>query len=171
MRRALAYNRWFTTAIAIAASTAVAACGPAEVATPGMPAPDARQVAQGQAIHAQQCASCHGARGEGAPRWNNPDAAGELPPPPHDSTGHTWRHADGMLFRIVRDGWRDPYNASDRLTMPPFATTLTPGETRAVIAYLKTWWTPEQRDFQWRESRKEPFPDSVPPSTTPPAAG
>lgn len=166
----MGHDRWFTAAIAFAVSTAVAGCGPGEVATDGVPALDARQVAQGQAIYAQQCASCHGARGEGAPRWNEPDATGELPPPPHDSTGHTWRHADGMLYRIVRDGWRDPYNASDRLTMPPFASSLTPEETRAVIAYLKTWWSPEQRAFQWRESRKEPFPDGSAPSATPAAA-
>lgn len=145
------------------ASVTAWACTPAEVETPAVPDLDAGEVAQGKAIYVQQCASCHGVRGEGAPRWSVQDALGELPPPPHDSTGHTWRHADGMLFRLVRDGWRDPDNRSDRLTMPAFAGALTPGQTRAVITYLKTWWTPDQRVAQWRESGSEPFPPVVAP--------
>lgn len=112
----------------------------------------------GRGVYRAQCASCHGARGEGAAGWERPDARGELPPPPHDSRGHTWKHADGMLYRIVRDGWRDPFNKTARLTMPAFGRTLSPGEIRSVIDFLKTMWTPAQRRFQRDESRRAPYP-------------
>lgn len=112
----------------------------------------------GHRIYAAQCASCHGAHGEGAADWREPDAHGEMPPPPHDGSGHTWKHADGMLYRIVHDGWRDPFNKTQRLTMPAFGQILAPREIRAVIDYLKPLWSSEQRRFQADESRKAPFP-------------
>ena len=116
------------------------------------------QIDTGKRVYQTQCASCHGARAEGAPDWREPDAKGEMPAPPHDRTGHTWKHGDGMLYRIVGDGWRDAFNKTQRLTMPPFGDKLSPTRIRAVIEYLKTLWTPEQRRFQRDESRKAPYP-------------
>jgi len=107
----------------------------------------------GEKLYQQFCASCHGPDGEGQPDWEHPNAAGELPAPPHDATGHTWKHADAMLYRMVAEGWRDPWNETRRLTMPAFGAIMTPEEIRAVITYLKTLWTPEQRRFQQEESR------------------
>jgi len=63
-----------------------------------------------------------------------------------------------MLYRIVQEGWRDPFNKTQRLTMPPFKSQLSRADTLAVIAYLKTLWTPEQRWFQAEETRGHPFP-------------
>lgn len=122
------------------------------------PAPDRQQIAVGHLIYQQHCATCHGDRGEGRPGWQQPDAQGELPPPPHGPAGHTWKHADGMLYQIIRNGWRDPFNKTQRLTMPAFEGTLSPNEITAVITYLKTLWTPEQRRFQREESKHQPFP-------------
>lgn len=116
----------------------------------------------GRVVYQRSCASCHGARGEGAPAWQRPDRQGELPAPPHDSEGHTWKHSDGMLYRIVQQGWRDPFNKTQRLTMPAFQGQLSRRETIAVISYLKTLWTPEQRRFQKRESAHQPFPPEGP---------
>lgn len=81
-----------------------------------------------------------------------------MPAPPHDRTGHTWKHSDAMLYRIVRDGWRDPFNKSPGLTMPGFGNDLSPAEIRAVLDALKTGWTPQQRAFQRKESRTAPYP-------------
>lgn len=120
--------------------------------------PDEEEIQAGRQIYQAQCASCHGPRGEGAPKWEQPDKLGELPAPPHDAQGHTWKHADGMLYRIVKQGWRDPFNKTQRLTMPAFGQTLAPKEIRAVIEYLKTLWTNEQRHFQREESRRQPYP-------------
>lgn len=115
-------------------------------------------VVKGEAIYQQYCAACHGAKGEGKPGWEERDALGELPPPPHDPTGHTWKHSDAMLYRMIRDGWRDPFNKTKRLTMPAYKDVLSPTEIKAVVTYLKTLWTPEQREYQREESKGHPFP-------------
>lgn len=122
------------------------------------PPSDRQQVDTGRVLYQQQCAACHGVQGEGKPGWQERDVRGELPPPPHGPEGHTWKHADGMLYRIIRDGWRDPFNKTKRLTMPAYGETLSPGEIHAVITYLKTLWTPEQRSSQQEESQRQPFP-------------
>ena len=142
-------------AAALLGAAALSACqGREEEAPP----PDPEVVAVGEQVYRLNCASCHGAAGEGQPEWETPNAAGELPAPPHDSTGHTWKHSDAMLYRIISQGWRDPFNRTERLTMPAYGGVLSPLEIRAVVAYLRTLWTDEQRRFQWEESRDEPFP-------------
>lgn len=118
----------------------------------GAPPLDPREVEAGRVVYRQHCASCHGIRGEGEPNWEELNARGELPSPPHDAEGHTWKHSDAMLYRMVSEGWRDPFNKTDRLTMPPFRDVLSPEQIRDVITYLKTLWTPEQRQFQWEET-------------------
>jgi len=117
---------------------------------------DPDSVKSGRAIYEQRCASCHGADARGAPNWQEPDERGELPAPPHNSQGHTWRHSDAMLYEMIAKGMRDPFNKTTRLTMPPFVDAMSPEQIRAVIAYLKTLWTPEQRAFQSEESRQQP---------------
>lgn len=112
----------------------------------------------GRRVYADHCAACHGSRAQGQPKWERPNTLGELPAPPHDKHGHTWKHADGMLYRIVSEGWRDPFNKTQRLTMPAYRESLKPAEIQAVIDYLKTLWTPQQRAFQVRESQKDPYP-------------
>lgn len=137
------------------AASAAAAAAPTSSA-------DAALVDQGRTVYQQQCAVCHGAQGEGARAWEQLDAQGELPAPPHGANGHTWKHSDAMLYRIIQQGWRDPFNKTQRLTMPAFKGQLSRADTIAIIAYLKTLWTPEQRQFQSEESRREPFPPEAP---------
>ncbi|MFC3284958.1 c-type cytochrome [Litchfieldella rifensis] len=112
----------------------------------------------GEKIYQQYCASCHGPQGKGMPNWERQNAQGELPAPPHGPEGHTWKHSDAMLYRIVAEGWRDPWNKTERLTMPTFKDILAPAEIRDVVNYLKTLWTPEQRRHQAEESEGAPFP-------------
>lgn len=113
----------------------------------------------GGRLYRQYCASCHGIEGEGQPNWERQNPWGELPAPPHGPEGHTWKHSDAMLYRIVAEGWRDPWNRTERLTMPAFEDVLTPAEIRTVINYLKTLWTPEQRRHQASESEASPYPE------------
>lgn len=117
-------------------------------------------VAQGRQVYAANCASCHSDNTQGAPNWQQPNEQGNLPPPPHDASGHTWRHSDGELYRIIRDGWRDPFNKTPELTMPPFKDRLSDQEIKAVITYFKSLWTPEQRQYQWEQSQDDPLPSS-----------
>lgn len=124
----------------------------------GAASPNQQEIDTGRLIYQQQCAACHGVKGEGKPGWEKRDALGELLPPPHDPTGHTWKHADAMLYKTIREGWRDPFNKTKRQTMPAYKDVLTPQETRAVISYLKTMWTPKQRRIQREESKHHPFP-------------
>jgi mono/diheme cytochrome c family protein len=126
--------------------------------TAGAATPKQQETDIGKRVYQQSCAACHGAKGEGQPGWEKRNALGELPAPPHGPEGHTWKHADGMLYRIIRDGWRDPFNKTQRQTMPAFKDVLPPQEIRAVVNYLKTMWTPEQRRIQREESKRMPFP-------------
>lgn len=120
---------------------------------------DPQMVARGQAIYQANCATCHGAKGEGAPRWKTSNADGTLPPPPHDSSGHTWHHSDGLLFRIVRDGGQPAYGYPGfRSNMPAWRDNLTDEEIIAVITYLKSLWGPKERALQEQVSRDDPFP-------------
>lgn len=118
------------------------------------PPPLAReQVEAGRLVYQQSCASCHGSQGKVTANWEEPNALGNLPPPPHDADGHTWKHSDAMLYRMVSEGWRDPFNKTEELTMPAFKSQLSPDQIRHVISYLKTLWTSEQRQFQWEETQ------------------
>lgn len=156
MRRSLLL--WMTAAL-------LSLAAPVYAAKPASKPADQQEINMGRRIYQQYCAACHGAKGEGKPGWQERDAQGELPPPPHDPEGHTWKHGDGMLYRIIRDGWRDPFNKTERQTMPPYGQILAPGEIRAVVNYLKTLWTPEQRRIQREESRRHPFPPDARPAT------
>ncbi len=110
-------------------------------------------LARGAQVYAANCASCHGARGEGG----NPaaplerDTNGLRPAPPHDSTGHTWHHPDALLKEIITNGSSYPDFQSP---MPAWGDKLSEAEIDAVIAYIKTWWTDEQRQFQEQVSRQ-----------------
>lgn len=102
----------------------------------------------GREIYAQNCAACHGAYGEGQfpdnPRAR--DADGRYGAPPHNDSGHTWHHDDDLLYQIVREGGMG--NPEDFNPMPAFSDRLSDGEIEAVIFYIKTFWTEEQRQSQ-----------------------
>ena len=115
----------------------------------------------GAAVYKINCAACHGARGEGAADWKRSGPDGIYPAPPHDSTGHTWHHADGLLYRIVASGMAGALgdtSSPSRYRMPPFDSTLSSREIHAVITYLQAGWTPAQRRHQVEVSREDPFP-------------
>lgn len=117
-----------------------------------VPSPGGDRVAVGRDVYLRYCASCHGVNGKGQENWQQRDEYGELPAPPHDTSGHSWRHSDDMLYRMISRGWRDPFNRTERLTMPAFGAMLSEQEIRDVIAYLKTLWTDEQRIYQDKAS-------------------
>lgn len=130
---------------------------------------DADAVRAGATVYRLHCASCHGIRGEGAPNWKRPGAGGVYPPPPHDSTGHTWHHPDGLLYRIVALGSAEALGDTaheERYGMPAFDGKLSGHEIRAVVTFLKVRWTLAQRRGQADLSRADPFPDSAAPRLT-----
>lgn len=105
-------------------------------------ATDAVRVARGKQLYAQACASCHGAKLEGQPDWRERLPNGRMPAPPHDASGHTWHHADAVLFAITKHGLVPGVTApvgyvSD---MPAFSTSLSDDDIVAVLAYIKSTW-------------------------------
>jgi mono/diheme cytochrome c family protein len=114
-------------------------------AVPPIPALIPARVQQGAGLYAQHCAACHGTNLEGAPNWKQPDADGAYPPPPHDSSGHTWHHADDLLLSIVQNGGDPAFNSR----MPAFKDKLSTEEILAILEFFKSRWGPEEREFQW----------------------
>jgi mono/diheme cytochrome c family protein len=104
---------------------------------------DPAQVAQGEALYRAQCASCHGAKLEGQPNWRKQLPDGTLPAPPHDASGHTWHHADPLLFKITKDGGQAGAPPGFRSNMPAFGDKLSDAEIWAVLAFIKSRWPPE----------------------------
>jgi mono/diheme cytochrome c family protein len=140
----------------------LASCGMTGGRTKPLPTPtviplpplDPARVAQGRQLYLQHCASCHGEGAQGAPNWQVPNARGDLPAPPHDDSGHTWRHRDSELTGIILNGMRDPFNKTPELTMPPFSGIVTHSEVEAMITYFKSLWSPDRRRYQEEQNLK-----------------
>jgi S-disulfanyl-L-cysteine oxidoreductase SoxD len=116
----------------------------------------AAQLDVGRRVYVAQCAACHGLNLEGQPNWRQRLANGRLPAPPHDATGHTWHHADAVLFGITKEGlvpgrYGPPGYESD---MPAFKTVLSDDEIRAVIVYIKSTWPEGVRAKQQAINRR-----------------
>ncbi|MEW2919604.1 cytochrome c [Ruegeria sp. ANG10] len=113
---------------------------------------DDRDLPNGQALYAEQCASCHGANLEGQPDWQTPDDNGILPAPPHDETGHTWHHDNQLLFEYTLLGGEaalavrgvDGFASG----MPGFGDTLTDDDIWDILAYIRSTWPDEIQRLQ-----------------------
>jgi len=66
---------------------------------------------------------------------------------PYDASGHTWHHSDHLLLEIVAQGSEFP-----QCQMPIFGDQLSDEEIQAILEYIKKWWGPEERAFQWQVS-------------------
>ena len=110
---------------------------------------DARQVALGETVYRQDCASCHGAKLEGQANWRTRKPDDRLPAPPHDESGHTWHHPDDQLIRITKLGLKPPLAPEGyESDMPAFGTFLTDEHIWAVLAFIKSRWPAEIRARQ-----------------------
>ena len=116
-----------------------------QTAVPPLPTLNPENVSQGEILYAQYCAKCHGANLEGSPNWKQRLPDGSLPPPPHDSSGHTWHHSDELLINITENGG-DP---ADNSKMTPFKDQLSREEVVAILEFIKSKWGREEREYQW----------------------
>ena len=117
---------------------------PAAEGDPG----DAAEVALGEQVYAAHCAACHGNHLEGQPNWRMRKPDGRLPAPPHDYHGHTWRHPDRELFNIVKNGVAPYAPPGYQTDMTGFGGVLSDAQIWAVLAYIKSAWPPEFREYQ-----------------------
>jgi mono/diheme cytochrome c family protein len=112
-------------------------------------------LARGEAIYAEACASCHGADLEGQPDWRSPGPDGRLPAPPHDETGHTWHHPDRILLDITMRGTAAVVGGGYESNMPGFGDTYTEEELRDVLEWIKTQWPERERAHQANVSAQD----------------
>ena len=143
-----------TTARAIVVAAAIAGWLPV-----GQIASAADDLAQGAALYAEHCASCHGENLEGAPDWRRQGEDGLYPAPPHDATGHTWHHGDRLLFDYTKLGGEGALAALGitdfESGMPGFAEVLTDDEIRNILAFIKSTWPEPLRSHQEDMTRQE----------------
>jgi mono/diheme cytochrome c family protein len=113
----------------------------------------------GQAIYADNCASCHGENLEGQENWRTLNDDGTLPAPPHDETGHTWHHDNEMLFLYTKLGGAEYLKqkglAGFASAMPGFKDALTDPEILAVLDFIKSTWPQDIQDGQAERSRQK----------------
>lgn len=119
--------------------------GPQTTSEPGNYVPD---LAQGEAIYAEACASCHGATLKGQPNWKSAGPDGRLPAPPHDETGHTWHHSDRVLLQITALGTATVVGNGYESNMPGFGEVYSEEELRDVLAWIKTHWPDREHGHQ-----------------------
>lgn len=106
-------------------------------------------IALGEGLYQANCATCHGAGGEGQPNWQSRRPDGTLPAPPHDASGHTWHHTDSLLLEIIERGGQAVYGGPGLQSgMPAFGDRLTAAEIEAVLEYIKTLWGETEREYQ-----------------------
>jgi mono/diheme cytochrome c family protein len=114
---------------------------------------DAAAGSRGQRLYVATCQSCHG----GATGGSMMDI-----PPPHNSNGHTWHHPDCQLIEIVLQGsgemgemMRKMMGAGeDTPRMPAFKGSLSREDVAAILGYIKTFWSEEQRQSQAKATRE-----------------
>lgn len=87
---------------------------------------------RGQQLYDANCASCHGANGEGY-------ASRETPAPAVNAGEHAWHHPDDQILALLRNGG---------MQMPGVGAGWSESDLHSVLAYVKQWWTPEQRRAQ-----------------------
>ena len=116
-----------------------------QTAVPPLQTLNPENVAQGEILYSQYCAKCHGANLEGAANWKQRLPDGSLPPPPHDSSGHTWHHSDEVLISVIENGG-DP---ADNSKMTAFKDQLSREEIVAILEFIKSKWSREEREYQW----------------------
>ena len=115
--------------------------------------PTPKTIALGRELYAINCASCHGTNLEGQPNWRGRNPDGSVPAPPHDASGHTWHHAEDVLFRITKKGAvvRLGRYESD---MPSFEETLSDAEILAILAFIASTWPDRQRENYEKITRR-----------------
>ncbi len=134
----------------VAAGAVLLASGVAQASPPMQPA--SADPAAGAGLYQDNCASCHGENLEGQPDWKSQNDDGTLPAPPHDDSGHTWHHGDGLLFDYSKFGGQvalEQRGVSGFVSgMPGFAETLSDAQIWDILAFIKSTWPARVQEMQ-----------------------
>jgi mono/diheme cytochrome c family protein len=150
MRRSI-YRYLFSHIVSISTIVALAACSGTEVPSstpmPTIQTPPAVDAAiepastpgkgsvEGSDLYAANCQVCHG---------DSNGAGGRGGAPIHNDRGHTWHHPDAQLRGWVLNGKLGSGSAG----MPALGDKLTEPEVDAILTFIRSWWTTQQRDSQ-----------------------
>lgn len=104
---------------------------------------NAQQIAEGEQLYKQHCASCHGAKAEGNPEWRKALAEGKYLPLPLNGTGREWHSSRNELHNHIKYG-----SKFGKGNMPPFQNVLTDAQITAVIAWFQSLWS-DQLYAEW----------------------
>ena len=81
------------------------------------------------------------------------------PAPPHDETGHTWHHGDGLLFTYTKYGGKATFAARGleniKSGMPGFGQVLSDQEIWDILAFIKSTWSERVRELQVMRTKAE----------------
>ena len=152
------YVVWIV-AVAVSVGLAVAVSSLMD-ARPAIPVqPQIVDIKAGETLYTNNCASCHGVRLEGQKDWRKKGADGGFPASPHDETGHTWHHGDGLLFDYTKYGGMAALEVRGHKNfksgMPGFGKVLSDQEIWDILAFIKSTWSEQVRAFQESSTRTE----------------
>lgn len=113
---------------------------------------EGRDIDAGRIVYADNCAACHGENLEGQDNWQQQNADGTWPAPPHDASGHTWHHDNLLLFQTVKLGGQGAL-ALRGITnftsgMPAFHENLSDEDIWNVLAFIRSTWPERERMIQ-----------------------
>lgn len=110
---------------------------------------DSAQIQRGYALFSQNCASCHGVNGQGAPNWSRPGVQGKDAAPPLNGTGHAWHHPMKALMTTIMYG-------TVRLggAMPAWKDQLSEQDISDIVAWFQSQW-PDEIYAVWQRMDKK----------------
>ena len=95
------------------------------------------QLIRGKQVFKNNCAVCHGDKGQSlVDDWRKTLADGSYPAPPLNGTAHTWHHSMEVLLRTINKGGI-PLGG----TMPAFNDQLNEDDKEAVLAHVMSFWS------------------------------
>ena len=99
---------------------------------------DFATITRGAKLFQENCASCHGDKGQGHPTWQQPGADGKYFAPPLNGTGHAWHHPAAALKQTIKQG-----TLARGGSMPAWGEKLSDAEIDAIIAWFQSQWPDE----------------------------
>jgi mono/diheme cytochrome c family protein len=109
-------------------------------------------IERGKIVYQNYCVSCHMIDLAGAENWKELDEDGHRKAPPLNGTGHTWHHDDKTLHAIIKYGLAKLVN-NYKGKMIGFEDNLSDKEIDSLLAYIKSFWSEEEYEYQLNLSK------------------